>query len=93
MAIKTFLVEHYRPGLRPGELEKLARQASTALRELEQAGRPLRVLRTVIVPGDESFLSVVEASSERLVRDAYSRSGIGFDRISPSRVLADPETE
>ena len=90
---QTFLVEHYRPGLRVEELEQLAARAAAAVRELQRQGRPMRFVRSVVVPGDESVLSLVEAASERLVREAYTRSGIPFERISQSRVLTDSETE
>lgn len=89
----TFLVEHYRPGLQAADLESLAARARTAVRELEREGKPLRFLRLLIVPGDESFLCVVEAASEQLVREAYDRAGIPFERISPTRVLTDSEME
>lgn len=90
---EAFLVEHYRPGLHVEELERLAESACKAVRELEGEGKPLRFLRSLIVPGDESVLCLVEAASEQLVREAYTRAGIRFERISPSRVLVDSEME
>ena len=90
---QTYLVEHYLPGLGVDELEQFASRASRAVGALQRQGRPLRLVRSLVVPGDESLLSLVEAASEHLVRDAYTHSGIPFERISPSRVLADSETE
>ena len=78
----TFLVEHYRPGQPVAELERLAALVRAAVEELEHAGDPIRFIRTVVVPGDESFLCVLEAGSEELVRAAYARAGIPFERIS-----------
>jgi hypothetical protein len=89
----TYLVEHYRPDLDGLELERFAVQARSAVHALELEGKPLRFVRSLIVPGDESCLCVVEAASEHLVREAYTRAGIRFERISPSRVLEDSETE
>jgi Protein of unknown function (DUF4242) len=89
----TYLVEHYRPDLQGEELARFAARARSAVRALEREGKPLRFVRSVIVPGDESCLCVVEAASEQLVREAYTRAGIPFERISLSRVLADSETE
>jgi Nickel responsive protein SCO4226-like len=89
----TFLVEHYRPDKQVAELERFAARARGAVRELEREGQPLRFLRSLILPGDESFLCLVEAASEQLVRDAYDRAGIRFERISPTRVLTDSEME
>ncbi len=45
--------------------------------ELEMSGRG-----ATIVASDESFLCVVEAQSEDLVRLAYARAGVPFERIS-----------
>jgi hypothetical protein len=90
---ETYLVEHYQPDLDGLELERFAAQARSAVRALEREGKPLRFVRSLIVPGDESCLCVVEAASEHLVREAYTRAGIRFERISPSRVLEDSETE
>ena len=42
----------------------------------------MRFLRSTIVPRDESFLCVLEAASEQLIRTAYARAGIPFERIS-----------
>ena len=89
----TFLVEHYRPGLQAAELERFAGRARKAVCQLEREGKPLRFLRSLIVPGDESFLCVVEAASEQLVTEAYDRAGIPFERISLTRVLSDSEME
>ena len=90
---ETFLVEHYRPDLDADELESFAEQARRAVRALEREGWPLRFVRSLIVPGDELCPCVVEAASEHVVREAYIRAGIPFERISPSRVLADSEME
>ena len=93
MAQQVFLVEHYRPGLPLDELERLAGRACAAVGDLERSGKPLRFLRSLIVPDDESFLSVVEAASEQLVREAYTQAEIPFERISATRVLTGSETE
>ena len=49
--------------------------------ELEREGRPVRYLRSAVVPADESLLCLLEAAGEELVREAYARAGI-FERIS-----------
>jgi len=80
---QTYLVEHYRPG---EDLGRLAAQVRTAVGELEREGKPLRYLRSTIVPGDESFLCVLEAASEQLIQEAYARAGIAFERMSAAIV-------
>ena len=42
----------------------------------------MRYLRSAIVPADDALLSVLEATSEELVREAYARADISYDRIS-----------
>jgi hypothetical protein len=56
--------------------------ASAGIAELALEGKQVHYLRATIVPRDESFLLVVEAASEDLVREAYARAGVRFDRIS-----------
>ena len=79
---ETFLVEHYRPGLSADELGAWAARVREAAGEMERAGEPVRYLRATIVPTDESLLCVIEAASEGLVRAAYARAGIPFERIT-----------
>jgi hypothetical protein len=79
---ETFLVEHYRPGLSADELGAWAARVRDTTGELEREGKPVRYLRATIVPTDESLLCVFEAASEQLVRDAYTRAGIPFERIT-----------
>jgi hypothetical protein len=78
----TYLVEHYRPGLQLEELDHAVARVRDAVSDLEGEGKPVRFLRSTIVPTDESFLCVIEAASEQLVREAYARGGIPFERIS-----------
>jgi hypothetical protein len=86
----TYLVEHYRPG---GTAEELARSAAV-LRQtaaaLQLEGKPLRFVASTIVPDDESLLCLLEARSERLVRDTYARAGIPYERVSTAITQASP---
>jgi hypothetical protein len=79
---QTYLVEHYRPGVPVDELRQHIGRVRTTLDEYEPKGRPMRFLRCTIVPKDEAFLCLVEAACESLVREAYGRAGVAFDRIS-----------
>ena len=80
--MQTFLVEHYRPGLTAGDLQRAARVIRAAALALEREGSSLHYVRSTIVPGDEAFMSVFEAESEDAVRQAYARARIPFERIS-----------
>jgi hypothetical protein len=82
---RTYLVEHYRPSATPLDLEQTAARVRAAVDELEREGRPVRFRHSTVVANDESFLCVVEASSEALVRMAYDRANVTFERISTAR--------
>lgn len=81
MALETFLVEHYRPGLDAASLWRAAA-------DIRRAGTPrrrkgaVRYVRSTVVPDDEAFISIFEAESEEALRVAYARAGLEFDRIS-----------
>jgi len=81
-ARQTYLVEHYRPGLDVEQLRRSVSRLRDTARAMEREGKAVRCVRSTIVPGDESFLCVFEATSEELVREAYARAGIPFERIS-----------
>jgi hypothetical protein len=80
--MQTFLVEHYRPGLTAADLQRAAHVIRSATAELELEGTAVHYVRSTIVPGDEAFLSLFEAESEEIVRAAYARAGIVFERIT-----------
>ena len=79
---ETFLVEHYRPGLAPEELGAWAARVRAVTNEMEREGKAVRYLRATIVPTDEWLLCVLEAASEDLVREAYARAELPFERIT-----------
>ncbi|HEX5798985.1 MAG TPA: nickel-binding protein [Gaiellaceae bacterium] len=81
-ARETFLVEHYRPGRSVDELRGWALRVRVAALRLEREGRPVRYLRSAIVPADEALLCVLEAADEGVVRETYARAGIPFERLS-----------
>ena len=86
---QSYLVEHYRPGLSAADLERAAARVRDAIGELQREGEPMRFLHSTIVAADESFLCVVEAASERLVRTAYRRANVPYERISAA--LTEPQ--
>ena len=79
---QTYLIEHYRPSSSAADLTLLAARVREAVDGLEREGRRLRFRHSIIVATDESLLCVVEAASEDLVRLAYDRASVTFDRIS-----------
>jgi len=79
---ETYLVEHYRPGLTVDELRRWAGLVRETAASMEREGKPVRYLRSTIVPADETLLCVLEAAREELVREAYARAGVPFERLS-----------
>ena len=65
----TYLVEHYRPGLTVEALQRTVLQVRAACSSMEREGHAVRYVRTTIVPTNEAFLTLVEATSETLVRE------------------------
>ena len=80
----TFLVENYSPGLSVAELEAAERRLCVEVEALARVGRRVQVLRTAIVPCDEALLCLLRAASEELVREAFLRAEVSYDRISPA---------
>jgi Protein of unknown function (DUF4242) len=81
---QTYLVEHYRPGFTVEALQQCATRIRVAADEMGREGKPVRYVRSTIVPADESLLCLLEAATEELVHETYARAGIPFDRISPA---------
>jgi hypothetical protein len=79
---QAYLVEHYRPGVCLHELEYFASRVRDTVAEMEREGKQVGYLRSMIVPGDEYFVALLDAASEGLVREVYTRAGITFERIS-----------
>jgi hypothetical protein len=79
---RTYLVENYYPDLGAENLQRVVSQIRGAVADMSRDGKAIRHVHATIVPADESVLCVIDAASEELVRDAYARAGIDFDRIS-----------
>jgi hypothetical protein len=86
----TYLVEHYRPGLRVGQLRECVTGFRVGLQTQFRIDPSTRLLCSVIVPDDEAFLVVLRAGSEQQVADVLGRAGVAFDRISVA--IADLES-
>lgn len=85
---QVYLVEHYRPDVQLDELERSASRLRDAVEQMEVEGKPVRYKTSTIVPEDEYYLSVIEAASEALVREAHARAGVPFERISLAITVA-----
>jgi hypothetical protein len=77
-----FLVEMYvaRGAAAGARLD--AERARIAADELTRAGTPVRCVRSIFVPADETCFLLYEAESVRVVRDAACRAGLCAERIA-----------
>jgi hypothetical protein len=81
---QAYLVEHYRPGLDVSQLTNAIARVRETVVEMEHTSGTIHYVSSTIVPSDESFYCVIEASTEEDVRDAYARAGVPFERMSPA---------
>ena len=82
MTRQRYLIEHYRPSSTAEVFEQWAAEVRAAAIKLARAGEPVRYLHSTTVPSDESLLCVVEAASDELVRELYTRAGLSFERLT-----------
>jgi len=81
-ARRAYVVDHYRPGRGGDELRQEAERLRDAVVDLGRAGNAITWLSSNVMPDDDYFQSVLEATSERLVREAHALAGVSLERIS-----------
>ena len=77
-----FLVELYVSRADAGAVERGAERARAAAEELTREGTPVRYLRSIFVPEDETCFFLYEAASVDSVREAARRSNLPYDRVT-----------
>ena len=90
-AFERYLVEFHRPDAGWGELQALAARAREAAGQLREEGTPIRFLRSVFVPEDDSCLFLYEALSAEAVGEAGRRAALGVERVSAAVQLDEQE--
>jgi hypothetical protein len=78
---RTYLVEHYWPGVTPEAFGEAAERVRTSALELEAAGYEVRFLHSTLVPEDEAAYCVLMADSPLLVQETYAKAGVRFERL------------
>lgn len=78
---EKFLVERYVKRRDGSALAATAKALRRGARELSREGEPVRYVRSIFLPGDETCLDLYVASSAEAVGEAARRAGISFDRI------------
>jgi hypothetical protein len=81
-----YLAEFYISRTRPNVAD-VARRARSAAEQLTREGTPIRFLRAIFLPDDESCFALYEAGSLDAVADAGARAELAFDRIRPAAAI------
>jgi hypothetical protein len=76
---RSYLVEVYQP--RTGA-DAAAARARSAADAASRAGTPVRYVRSIFVPEDETCFHVFESSSKEAVLAATERAAFAFPRIA-----------
>jgi Protein of unknown function (DUF4242) len=80
--VAEFLVELYVSRADGAAVELGAERARVAAEELTGEGTPVRYLRSLFVPDDETCFYLYEAGSLEAVHEAARRADLAFDRVT-----------
>jgi hypothetical protein len=75
-----YLAEFYLPG-HDIDLAGLAKQARNAAEQASRAGPPVRFIKAIHAPQDESCFAIYEADTPTAVTTAGALAGLTFDHI------------
>lgn len=77
-----FLVELYVSRADASAVERGAEAGRLAAEELTREGTPVRYLRSIFVPEDETCFFLYEAGSADAVREVAERAHLQFERVA-----------
>ena len=77
-----FLVELYVSRSDSAAVQAGAERARLAAEELTREGTPIRWLRSIFVPDDETCFFLYESGSAEAVREAARRAALPFERVA-----------
>jgi hypothetical protein len=81
--MQSYLVETYLPKLGERDCQEAADRAQRTSAELSLEGIPVRYVRSLFVPEDETCFYIFEAESREAVATASRLAGLGYVRIVP----------
>lgn len=88
-----FLVELYLSRMDSSSVRRDAEQARLAAEQLTGEGTPVRYVRSLFVPDDETCFLLYEADSADAVREAATRAALPFDRVSETVTDSHPHAQ
>ena len=77
-----FLLECYVSRTDGGAVARGEERARIAAEELTREATPIRFLRSIFVPEDETSFYLCEAASVEAVRELAKRAGLRFERVA-----------
>jgi hypothetical protein len=80
--VAEFLLELYVSRTGGAAVERGEKRARIAAEELTQEGTPIRFVRSIFVPEDETCFYLYEAETVEAVRTAAGRAELEFDRVT-----------
>jgi len=83
--MSDFLIERYVSRANATQVDADAERARIAAEEMTGEGADVRHLRSIFIPEDETCLDLYRAPSAEAVREAATRAGLVFDRITEVR--------
>jgi hypothetical protein len=88
-----FLVELYVSRAASGAVAIDLERARLAAEQLTSEGTPVRCVRSILVPDDETCLCLYDAVSVEAVREMSVRAGLELERISAAVACTNAEGE
>jgi hypothetical protein len=79
--LERYLVELHRPLSGWQELQGVTAQARAAAEQLSEEGTPVRFLRSIFVPEDDSCFFLYEGPSADVVGEAGRRAALAVERV------------
>lgn len=86
----VYVVERRLPGIDRQGLAAAQRAAMEVSERFTEAGRPLRYLRSVFIPGEERSLCLFEAGDSETVTAGNREAGLPVDRVFEALDLPAP---
>jgi hypothetical protein len=77
-----FMLELYAPREDVAAVRGAAERARAAADELTRAGTPVRYVRSIFVPDDETCYLLLEADASCAIHEAAARAGLLFERMA-----------
>ena len=87
----TYLVERYWPGIDEPRLRAVLPNLERAARDMRDEGQAVEHVGSILMPADQVVFTLIDASSEAVVREVNERADLRIDRIAVAiQVAPDP---